>query len=90
MLPAPHLRRSDPTDHGPTDHVVGYLGEQTGRTLGISIEAAWMAEVRRRDEELVSGAVKAIPLEDALTSIRTRFGWSFGSILKPSPSLARR
>lgn len=39
------------------------------------IEAAWIAEVRRRDEELVSGAVKAIPLEDALTSIRTRFGW---------------
>ena len=39
------------------------------------IEAAWIAEVRRRDEELVSGKVKAIPLEDALTSIRTRFGW---------------
>jgi len=39
------------------------------------IEAAWIAEVRRRDEELVSGAVKAIPLEDALTSIRARFGW---------------
>ena len=39
------------------------------------IEAAWMAEVRRRDKELVSGAVEAIPLEDALTSIRTRFGW---------------
>jgi putative addiction module component (TIGR02574 family) len=39
------------------------------------IEAAWIAEVRRRDEELVSGAVEAIPLEDALTSIRTRFGW---------------
>ena len=39
------------------------------------IEAAWIAEVRRRDEELVSGKGKAIPLEDALTSIRTRFGW---------------
>lgn len=39
------------------------------------IEAAWIAEVRRRDEELVSGAVEAIPLEDALTSIRNRFGW---------------
>jgi putative addiction module component (TIGR02574 family) len=39
------------------------------------IEAAWIAEVRERDEEFVSGAVEGIPLEDALTSIRTRFGW---------------
>ena len=39
------------------------------------VEAAWKAEVRRRDEELQSGAVQAIPLEDALTSIRARFGW---------------
>jgi hypothetical protein len=39
------------------------------------IEAAWIAEVLKRDEELVSGAVEGIPLEDALTSIRTRFGW---------------
>lgn len=39
------------------------------------IEAAWIDEVRRRDQELVSGAVEAIPLEDALTSIRARFGW---------------
>jgi len=38
-------------------------------------EAAWIAEVRKRDEELVSGAVEGIPLEDALTSIRTKFGW---------------
>jgi len=39
------------------------------------VERAWIAEVRRRDEELVSGAAEAIPLEDALTTIRTRFGW---------------
>jgi putative addiction module component (TIGR02574 family) len=39
------------------------------------LETAWIAEVRRRDEELVSGAAEAIPLEDALTSIRARFGW---------------
>lgn len=39
------------------------------------IEAVWIDEVRRRDQELVSGAVAAIPLEDALTSIRARFGW---------------
>jgi putative addiction module component (TIGR02574 family) len=39
------------------------------------VEAAWLAEVRRRDEELESGAVEAIPVEDALTAIRARFGW---------------
>ena len=39
------------------------------------VEALWIAEVRHRDEELRSGAVGAIPIEDALTTIRTRFGW---------------
>lgn len=39
------------------------------------IEAAWIKEVRRRDQEIQSGAVETIPLEDALTSIRDRFGW---------------
>jgi putative addiction module component (TIGR02574 family) len=39
------------------------------------VEAAWLAEIRHRDEELASGAVEAIPLEDALTTVRTRFGW---------------
>lgn len=39
------------------------------------MEAAWLAEVRRRDEELQSGAVQGIPIEDALTTIRARFGW---------------
>lgn len=39
------------------------------------VEAAWAAEVRRRDEELRSGAVEGIPVKDALTTIRTRFGW---------------
>ncbi|MFG0313532.1 MAG: addiction module protein [Phycisphaerales bacterium] len=39
------------------------------------IEAAWIAEVRRRDEELMSGVVDGIPVEDALSSIRARFGW---------------
>ncbi|MGD2047495.1 MAG: addiction module protein [Gemmatimonadota bacterium] len=39
------------------------------------VEAAWIAEVRRRDEELRSGAVHGIPVEDALATIRTRFGW---------------
>ena len=39
------------------------------------VEAAWIAEVRKRDEELQSGSVEAIPVEDALKTIRTRFGW---------------
>ncbi len=39
------------------------------------IEAAWIAEVQRRDEEMVSGAVEGIPLEDALSTVRSRFGW---------------
>ena len=39
------------------------------------IEAAWLSEVHRRDDELRSGAAEAIPLEDALNTIRTRFGW---------------
>jgi putative addiction module component (TIGR02574 family) len=39
------------------------------------VEAAWKAEVHRRDEGLQSGAVQGIPIEDALTTIRTRFGW---------------
>ena len=39
------------------------------------VEAAWVAEVRRRDEELQSGAIESIPVEDALTTIRTHFGW---------------
>lgn len=51
------------------ERLVASLDEDT------EIERAWIAEVRRRDEELASGAVEAIPLEDALTSIRARFGW---------------
>jgi putative addiction module component (TIGR02574 family) len=39
------------------------------------VEAAWLEEIRQRDEALLSGAVQAIPVEDALTSIRARFGW---------------
>ena len=39
------------------------------------VEVAWMAEIRRRDDELRSGTVEAIPMEDALTTIRTKFGW---------------
>lgn len=34
------------------------------------IEAAWVEEVRHRDQEIQSGVVEAVPLEDALASIR--------------------
>jgi len=39
------------------------------------IERAWLAEVRRRDTELDTGEVAGIPLQDALASVRSRFGW---------------
>jgi putative addiction module component (TIGR02574 family) len=39
------------------------------------VEAAWIAEARRRDEEMRSGTVEGIPLKDALDSVRSRFGW---------------
>ena len=39
------------------------------------IERVWLAEVRRRDAELDAGEVAAIPMEDALASVRERFGW---------------
>ena len=39
------------------------------------IEQQWLAEVRRRDAELDEGDVAAIPMEDALSSVRERFGW---------------
>jgi putative addiction module component (TIGR02574 family) len=39
------------------------------------IEHEWLAEVKRRDAELDTGAVEAIPMEDALTSARERLGW---------------
>ena len=39
------------------------------------LEAAWIAEVRRRDGEMQSGAVAPVPLDEALTSVRSRFGW---------------
>ena len=51
------------------ERLIASLDEDT------EVEAAWKAEVRRRDEELQSKTVQAIPLEDALTTIRVRFGW---------------
>ena len=51
------------------ERLIASLDEDT------EVESAWKTEVRRRDEELQSGAVQAIPLEDALTTIRARFGW---------------
>lgn len=51
------------------ERLIASLDEDT------EVEAAWITEVVRRDEELRSGAVGALPLEDALTTIRSRFGW---------------
>lgn len=39
------------------------------------IEKEWLAEVRRRDAELDSGSIAAIPMEDALSAARERLGW---------------
>lgn len=34
------------------------------------LEAAWVAEAARRDAEIESGAVRAIPVEEALAHLR--------------------
>jgi hypothetical protein len=41
----------------------------------MEVEAAWVAETRRRDTQLTTGAVESVLLEDALASIRERYGW---------------
>lgn len=51
------------------ERLIASLDEDT------EIEAAWVAEIRRRDAELKTGTVESIPLEDALASIRERHGW---------------
>ena len=47
------------------------LSESASRA---EIEQEWLEEVKRRDAELDTGAVDAIPMEDALTSARERLG----------------
>jgi len=39
------------------------------------VDRAWADEVRRRDEELDSGAVQSLPLEDSLRDLRNQLGW---------------
>jgi len=39
------------------------------------VDLAWAEEVRRRDEELDSGAVQSLPLEDSLRDLRIQLGW---------------
>ena len=36
------------------------------------VEAAWLEEVKRRDEELSSGKVKGIPAEEVFARLRAR------------------
>jgi len=37
-----------------------------------AVEEAWMAEARRRDEEIESGAVELIPSHIAMASLRAK------------------
>jgi putative addiction module component (TIGR02574 family) len=39
------------------------------------IDRQWLREVRRRDAELDTEAITAIPMDDALAAVRARFGW---------------
>lgn len=39
------------------------------------LDEDWKAEARRRDEELESGAVEALPLEEVLESVKSQYGW---------------
>lgn len=47
--------------------------------MGLDVEAelerSWLAEVRRRDEELEAGTVTSVSLDQGLASVRARFGW---------------
>lgn len=51
------------------ERLIASLDEDT------ELEVAWLAEIRRRDAELKTGAAESIPLEDALASIRQQYGW---------------
>ena len=46
-----------------------------GIDVEAELESAWLAEVRRRDDEIESGAVASRALDEALASVRARFGW---------------
>ena len=39
------------------------------------VDRAWAEEVRRRDEELDSGAVQSLPLKDSLRDLRNQLEW---------------
>lgn len=39
------------------------------------IDRQWLEEVKRRDAELDTEGVTAIPMDDALAAVRDRFGW---------------
>jgi len=39
------------------------------------VDRAWAEEVRRRDEELDSGALQSLPLKDSLRDLRNQLGW---------------
>jgi len=51
------------------ERLIASLDEDT------EVDRAWLEEGRRRDNEIDSGKVEALPLEDALKSARSRLGW---------------
>ena len=64
------------TRHWPPEKV-GELVERLSEDLHTSdpeIEAAWQSEVARRVEEIQSGKVQGIPLEESLARIRKIVG----------------
>ena len=48
------------------DRLIARLGTDA------AVEEAWMAEARRRDEEIDSGAVELIPSHIAMASLRAK------------------
>ena len=47
------------------------LWEELDGPSAPDVEAAWLAEARRRDRELEAGSVESIPAEDVFNRLRT-------------------
>jgi putative addiction module component (TIGR02574 family) len=52
--------------------LIGHLLEEETEGTPEEIEAAWDAEIARRIQEIDSGAVKTVPLEDVLARMDAR------------------
>jgi putative addiction module component (TIGR02574 family) len=53
------------------------------------IDGAWLVEAKRRDEEIESGEVKALPGEEVLARLKAEFRWFSRSTLAPKMIFAR-